>query len=177
MIQKTMMVWSLTCNWTTWSVKSSGPQDISLQTKLGGDRIPAQLFKILKDDATKVLHSMSENQENSAVATGLEKVSFHSNLKEGQCQRMLKLPYSYADIKCQQGNTKNFQMYKLGFEETEESEIKLPTFIGSWRKQGDYRKISTLTSLTTLLPLTMWITIICGKFLKRWKYMTTLLVS
>ena len=35
---------------------------------------------------------MPANWENSAVATGLEKVSFHSNPKERQCQRMLKLP-------------------------------------------------------------------------------------
>ena len=35
---------------------------------------------------------MPANLENSAVATGLEKVSFHSNPKERQCQRMLKLP-------------------------------------------------------------------------------------
>ena len=34
---------------------------------------------------------MPANLENSAVATGLEKVSFHSNHKERQCQRMLKL--------------------------------------------------------------------------------------
>ena len=56
-----------------------------------GDRIPVELFQILKDDAVKVLYSMSANLENSAVATGLEKVSFHSNPKERQCQRMLKL--------------------------------------------------------------------------------------
>ena len=37
---------------------------------------------------------MLENLENSAVATGLEKVSFHSNLKEGQYQRMFKLPHN-----------------------------------------------------------------------------------
>ena len=37
---------------------------------------------------------MPANLENSAVATGLEKVSFHSNLKERQCQRMLKLPHN-----------------------------------------------------------------------------------
>ena len=37
---------------------------------------------------------MSANLENSAVATGLEKVSFHSNPKERQCQRMLKLPHN-----------------------------------------------------------------------------------
>ena len=62
-----------------------------------GDGIPVELFQILKDDAVKVLHfSMPVNLENSAVATGLEKISFHSNPKEGQCQRMLKLPYNCA---------------------------------------------------------------------------------
>ena len=45
----------------------------------GGDGIPVELFQILKDDVVKVLHSISQqNLENSAVATGLEKVSFHS---------------------------------------------------------------------------------------------------
>ena len=38
-------------------------------------------------------------------------------------------------------------MYKLGFEEAEEPEIKLPTFAGSWRKQGNFRKTSTSASL------------------------------
>ena len=53
----------------------------------GGDGIPVELFQILKDDAVKVLQSiMPTNLENSAVATGLEKVSFHSNTKERQCQ-------------------------------------------------------------------------------------------
>ena len=46
----------------------------------GGDGIPVELFQILKDDAVKGLHSnMLANLENLAVATGLEKVSFHSN--------------------------------------------------------------------------------------------------
>ena len=39
----------------------------------------------------KLLHSMAANLEKSAVGTGLEKVSFHSNPKDGQCQRMFKL--------------------------------------------------------------------------------------
>ena len=56
----------------------------------GGDGIPVELFQILKDDAVKV----PANLENSAVATGLEKVSFHSNPKERQCQWMLKLPHN-----------------------------------------------------------------------------------
>ena len=59
----------------------------------GGDGIPVELFQILKDDAVKVLHFMPANLENLAVATGLEKVSFHSNPKIRQCQRMFKLPH------------------------------------------------------------------------------------
>ena len=48
----------------------------------GGDGIPAELFQSLKDDAVKVLHSVSANLENSVVATRLKKISFHSNPKE-----------------------------------------------------------------------------------------------
>ena len=65
----------------------------------GGDGIPGELFQILKDDAVKVLHSIcQQNLENSAVATGLEKVSFHSNPKERQCPRMLKLPHNCTNL-------------------------------------------------------------------------------
>ena len=52
----------------------------------GGDGIPVELFQILKDDGVKsAALNMPANLENSAVATGLEKVSFHSNPKEKQC--------------------------------------------------------------------------------------------
>ena len=63
---------------------------ITMNKARGGDGIPVELFQILKDDALKVLHSICQ-QIWPAVATGLEKVSFHSNPKERQCQRMLKL--------------------------------------------------------------------------------------
>jgi len=66
----------------------------------GGDRIPVELIKILRDDTVTVVVNMSVNLENSAVATGMEKVSFHSNPKEGQCQRMFKLPYNCAHFTC-----------------------------------------------------------------------------
>ena len=64
-----------------------------------GDRIPVELFQILKDSAVKGAN-MPTNLENSAVATGLEKVSFHSNPKERQCQRMLRLPYNCIHLTC-----------------------------------------------------------------------------
>ena len=66
-------------------------------------------------------------------------------------------------------------MYKLGFKETGKSEIKLLPFIGLWKMQGNLRKTST--SLTKLRPLTVWITINCGKFLKGLKYQTILPAS
>ena len=67
----------------------------------------------------------------------------------------------------------NFQMFKLDLEKAEEPEIKLPTSPGSSKKQDSSRKTSTAALLTTPKPLTMWITINYGKFLKRWEYQTT----
>ena len=64
----------------------------------GCDRIPVELFQILKDDAVKVLHSICQHIWKTAVATGLKKVSFHSNPKERQCQRMLKLPHNCTHL-------------------------------------------------------------------------------
>ena len=56
---------------------------ITMNKTSGGDGIPVELFKILKDDAVKVLHSICQQiWKNEAVATGLEKVSFHSNPKQ-----------------------------------------------------------------------------------------------
>ena len=70
--------------------------------------------------------------------------------------------------------TKNFQMSKMGFEKEEELEIKLPTFAGLSRKQGDFRKTSISVSLTILKPLAVWN---CGKLLEKWEYQTILPVS
>ena len=72
-------------------------ESITTNKASGGDGIPVELFQILKDDAVKVLPA---SLENSAVATGLEKVSFHSNPKERQCQRMLKLLHNCAHLTC-----------------------------------------------------------------------------
>ena len=66
-------------------------------------------------------------------------------------------------------------MFKLDLEEAEEPEIKLPTSVGSQKKQENSRK--TPASLTTLKPLTVWITTSGGKFFKGWEYQATLPAS
>ena len=68
-------------------------------------------------------------------------------------------------------------MFKLDLENAEESEIKLRTSIGSSKNQESSRKTSTSTLLTMPKPLTVWITINCGKFFKRSEYQTTLPAS
>ena len=65
----------------------------------GGDGTPVELFQILKDDAVEsAALNMPANLENAAVATGLKEVSFHSNPKERQCQKMLKLPHNCTHL-------------------------------------------------------------------------------
>ena len=73
---------------------------ITTNNASGSDGISVELFQILRDDAVKVLYSICQQIENSAVAIGLEKVSFHSNPKERQCQRMLKLPHNCTHLTC-----------------------------------------------------------------------------
>ena len=68
---------------------------MSLNKASGGDGILVELFQILKDGA---ILNMQANFENSAVATGLEKVSFHSNPKERQCQRLFKLLHNCTHL-------------------------------------------------------------------------------
>ena len=79
-----------------WALES-----ITMNKASGGDGIPVELFQILKDGTVKVLHSICQLiWKTPAVATGLEKVSFHSNPKERQCQRMFKLPHNCTHGTC-----------------------------------------------------------------------------
>ena len=125
---------------------------------------------------------MPANLENSAVATGLGKVSFHSNpkgnAKECSNYRTIAL-ISHASkvmLKVLQARLQqymNFQMFKLDLENAEEPEIKLPTSLGSLKNQESSRKTSISALLTMPKPLTVWITTNCGKLFKRWDYQTT----
>ena len=65
----------------------------------GGDGISVELFQILQDDAVNsAALNMPANLQNSAVVTGLKRDSCHSNPKERQCQRMLKLPHNCTHL-------------------------------------------------------------------------------
>ena len=111
---------------------------------------------------------MPANLENSAVATGLEKVSFHSNPKERQCQECsnyctiaLISHASKVMLKILQARLQQYVNYELpyvqaGFKKAEEPEIKLTTSTGSLKKQLVSSKIICSALLTMLKPFTVW---------------------
>ena len=119
---------------------------------------------------------MPANLENSAVATGLEKVSFHSIPKNGNAKEcsnyhtialisntsnvMLKI----LQARLQQYMNNEVPDVQLVLEKGEETEIKLSTSSGSLKKQESSRKTCIFALLTMPKPLTVWITINCGKF-------------
>ena len=86
-----------------WALES-----ITMNKASGGNGIPVELFQILKVDAVKVLHSTCQQIWKTAVATGLEKVSFHSIPKERQCTIALISHASKVLLKILQGRLQQY---------------------------------------------------------------------
>ena len=152
----------------------------------GGDGVPAELFKILNGDAVEVLHSIcqpiwktqqwTQECERSVFITIPKK----GNAKEcsNYCTIALishtsKVMLKILQARLQQNvNHELFQTFKLDLEKAEEPEIKLPTSVGSSKKQESSKKISISALLTMPKCPTVWTTTNSGKFLKRWEYQT-----
>ena len=125
------------------------------------------------------------NLENSAVTMDWKRSVFIPIAKKGNAKECSnyhtialishasKIMLKILQAKLQQYVTVNFLRFKMVLEKAEEREIKLPTPAGSWKKQESTRKTSISAFLTMPKPLTLWITINCGKFWKRWEYQTT----
>ena len=137
----------------------------------GGDRIPVELFQILKDDAVKVLHSICQQIWKTQQWPQDWKMSvFIPTPKKGNAKECSnyhtialmsyasKVMSKFSKPGFNSKSTVNFQMFKLDLEKAEEPEIKLPTSTGSQEKQENSRKTCTSASLTKLKSLTVWIT-------------------
>ena len=120
---------------------------------------------------------MSANLESSAVAPGLEEVSFHSNPKEEQCQRMFKLPHNCTHFTCSKVMLKvlqaRLQQYvncdlpdvQDGFRKGRGTRDQIANIHWIIKKQESSRKTSISALLTMPKPLTVWITTNCRKSL------------
>ena len=118
---------------------------------------------------------MTANLENSAVATDWKRSVFIPIPKKGNAKECSnyhtsalishasKVMLKILQARLQQYMNYELQMFKLVLEKAEEPEIKLPTSLGSSKKQESSRKTSISALLTMPGPLTVWITINCGK--------------
>ena len=106
-----------------------------------------------------------QSQRNEVPKNGQTTAQLHSS------HMLVKCCLKYSKPGFSNTWTVNFQMFKLVLEKAEEPEFKLPTSAG--KKQESSRKTSISALLTMPMPLTVWITINCGKFWKRWEYLTT----
>ena len=155
-----------------WALES-----ITMNKASGGDGIPVELFQILKDDAVKVLHSICQQvwktqqwpqdwkrsifipipkKGNAKECSNYHRIAVISHASK----EMLKI----LQARLQQYMTVNFLMFKLDLEKAEKPEIKLPRSTGSSKEEESSRKTSISALLTMPKPLTVWITIKCGKF-------------
>ena len=129
--------------------------------------------------------NMPANLKNSAVATGLERWVFiptpkKDKAKESSNYHTIAL-ISHASkvmLKILQARLQQYMYHELpdvqaGFRKRRGTRDQLPTFTGSLKKHESSRKTSISALLTMPKPLTVWITINCGKFWKRWEYQTT----
>ena len=170
----------------SWKVKWA-LGSITTNKASGGDGIPVELFQILKDDVVKVWHSICQQiwkvqqwpqDWKSSVFIPIPK---KGNAKECSNYHITAL-ISHASkvmLKILQARLQQYvnreisEVFKLVLEKAEEPEIKLPTSIGSSKKQESSGKTSISALLTMLKSLTVSITTNCGKFLNRWEYQTT----
>ena len=143
----------------------------------GGDGIPIELFQILKDDAVKVLHSICQQiwktqqwpqDWKRSVFTPIPK---KGNTKEYSNYHTIalishasKVMLKILQARLQQYMNRELSDVQAGFRRGEEPEIKLSTSAGSSKKKESSRKTSISALLTMPKPLTVWITINCGKF-------------
>ena len=155
-----------------WALES-----ITMNKASGGDGIPAVLFQILKDDAVKVLHSIcqqiwkTQKWPQDWKRSVFIPIPKKGNAKEcsNYCTVALISHASKVMLKILQARRQQYMncellILEVDLEKAGEPEIKWPTSAGSGKKQESSRKTSISALLTMPKPLTVWITINCGKF-------------
>ena len=160
-----------------WALESTTMNKVS-----GGDGIPVELFQILKDDAVKVLHSICQQiwktqqwpqDWKRSVFIQIPKKdnakecsNYHTTALASQASKvMLKI----LQARLQQYVNHELPDAQAGFRKDRGTRDQ----IGSSKEQESSRKTFISALLTMPKPLTVWITINCEKFFKRWEYQTT----
>ena len=143
----------------------------------GGDGIPVKLFQILKDDAVKVLHSIwqqiwkTQQWPQDWKSSVFIPISKKGNAKECSNYHTIALISHASKVRIQilQARLQQYVNRELpdvhgGFRKGRRTRDQIANIRWIMEKVREFQKISTSALLTMPKPLTMWITINCGKF-------------
>ena len=164
-----------------WALES-----ITTNKASGSDGIPVKLFQILKDDAVKVMHSICQQTWKtqqwpqdwkrsvfipiSKKGNAKECSNYHTiTLISHASKVMLKILHA----RLQQYMNRELPDVQAGFRKGKRTRDQIANITASWKKQKSSRKTTISALLIMPKALTVWITINCGKFWKRWEYQTT----
>ena len=156
-----------------WALES-----ITMNKASGGDRIPVELFQILKDDAVKVLHSICQQiWKTQQCPQDWKRSVFIPIPKKGNAKDCSnyhtivlisdssKVMLNILQARLQQYMNHEITGVQAGFRKGRGTRDQIAKILWITEKEREFQKISTSASLTTLKPLTAGITTNCGKFL------------
>ena len=155
----------------------------------GGDGIPVELFQILKMMLWKCCTQCASKFGKLSSGHRTGKGQFYSNSKERQCQKMLKLQHNFTHLTGLQNNAQNSPSrasnyvnrelpdVQAGFRKGRGTRDQIVNFHWITEKAREFQKNVYFCFTDYSKALTVWITINCGKFVKRWEYQTTLSTS
>ena len=159
---------------------------ITMNKASEGDGITVELFKILKDDAVEVLHSICQQiWKTQQCPSDWKRSVFIPIPKKGNakecsdyCTVALILHTNKIMLKILQARLQQYVNHELpdvqaGFRKGRGTRSNRQTSVRSLKKRESSRKASLSALLIMSKPLTVWTTTYCGKFFKRWDYHTT----
>ena len=169
-----------------WALES-----ITMNKASGGGGIPVELFQILKDDAVKVLHSICQQiWKTKQWPQDWKKLVFMSIPKKGNAKECSnyhtialishtsKVMFKILQARLQQYVNRELPDVQAGFRKGRGTRDQIANICWIIEKAREFQKKTSTSALLTMpKPLTVWIIINCGKFLKRWGYQTTLPAS
>ena len=152
----------------------------------GGDGIPVERFQILEDDGVKVLHSVCQQiWKTQQWPQDWKRSVFIPIPKKGNAKECSnyhtialishasKVRLKILQVRLQQCVNRQLLNVQAGFRKGRGTRDQIANICWIIEKQESSRKTSISALLTMSKPLTVWITINCGKFFKRWEYQTT----
>ena len=161
-------------------------KSITTNKASGGDGVPVELFQILKDNAVKVLHSICQQiWKTQQWPQDWKRSVFILIPKKGNAKECLnyrtialishakKVMLKILQARLQQCVNCELPDVQAGFRKGRGTRDQIANIHWIMEKAREFQKTSISALLTMPKPLTMWITINCGKFWKRWEYQTT----